>query len=94
MENTPEYLAEQNEVLKNDLANYHWLKERSRFASVSVDFDSTGTYKQHRIVWHVKDHGWISATGQSLDEALDNARHTKTNSDGEHFVDRSGTRGN
>lgn len=90
MENTPEYLAEQNEVLKNDLANYIWLKERERWASVMTDFDNTHTYKQHRVVWFLKGHGWLEATGQSFDEAVENARFTVVNEDGEHYVQRTG----
>ena len=90
MEHTPEYLAEQNEVLKNDLANYIWLKERERWASVMTDFDNTHTYKQHRVVWFLKGHGWLEAKGQSFDEAVENARFTKVNADGESYVERTG----
>lgn len=59
---------------------WDWLHERSRFASVHIDFDR-GTYKQHRAVWHVEGFGWCNAAGQSFEEAVVNAINTRINTE-------------
>ena len=55
-----------------DAKRSQWLAERERWASVCVDFDGTGTYKRHRVVWY-NDNGWNEVEGQSFEEAIDEA---------------------
>ena len=54
-----------------------WLTERERWASVHVEFDRNSVYKEHRVNWYVKDFAWLDASGQSFEEAVDNAMKTK-----------------
>lgn len=64
-----------------DAARYRWLadRDRERFSSVSIDFGplnrETGSakYRQHRVVWHDEERGWIDASGDGLDAAIDAA---------------------
>jgi hypothetical protein len=51
---------------------HDWLSARTRWASVKTDFDRNGVYARHRVVWHVPGE-WLSAEGQSFEEAVDNA---------------------
>lgn len=65
--------APQQDPDKLDAERYRWLQERERWASVRVDFDRDSIYNRHRVVWYSKD-GWNTTEGQSLDEAIDEAR--------------------
>ncbi|WP_439126247.1 MAG: hypothetical protein ACNJA3_28170 (plasmid) [Pseudomonas rhizophila] len=56
---------------------WEWLHERSRFASVQIDFNRDHTYKEHRAVWYVEGFGWCDAKGQSFEEAVMNAINTR-----------------
>ena len=56
-----------------DQKRFDWLKGRSRFASVSVDFNKDFSYKCHRITFHMEGIGWLDAEGQTFDEAVDAA---------------------
>lgn len=86
-EKTINELLQQKPVVITPTTYWDWLNVRERWASVSVDFERGGTYKQHRVTWHVADFGWISATGQSLEEAVANAMVTRVNHEtGEHFT--------
>lgn len=84
-----ESVVAQRDILVQDLANYTWLKERSRWASISTKFDRTHTYQEHYVTWHVPEHGWVHASGQSFDEAVESARRTRINDNDEVYVDRS-----
>lgn len=65
-----------------------WIAERSRWASVYVDFDRNSVYKEHRVVWYVEEIGWLRSSGQSFEEAVDNAIKTKYNTETmEHWVE-------
>ena len=59
---------------REDFELMEWLSVRERFASVRIDFDRTGAYRQHRVTWYVEDYGWASAEGQSIREAVRAAR--------------------
>ncbi|HDS0960487.1 hypothetical protein [Pseudomonas putida] len=66
---------------------WEWLNDRSRFASVIIDFERNDTYKHHRVVWHVKGFGWCDATGQSFEEAVLNAIKTRVDNESlEYFT--------
>jgi hypothetical protein len=60
------------EVMMVEKTRHDWLAERTRWASVSVDFGRGGVYARHRVIWHVPGE-WLSAEGQSFEEAVDNA---------------------
>ena len=61
---------------------HDWLSERSRWAGVSVDFARGGVYMRHRVNWHVPG-AWLSAEGQSFEEAVDNAMLQDARREGE-----------
>lgn len=72
----------------DNLIRIEWLTERRRWASVRVDFDRNSVYKEHRVVWWVEEMGWLNASGQSFEEAVDNAMKTKWNPNTmEHWVE-------
>lgn len=65
-----------------------WLTERERWASIHVDFDRNSVYKEHRVIWYVEEIGWLNASGQSFEEAVDNAIKTKYSTETyEHWVE-------
>lgn len=55
-----------------DTARSQWLSVRERFASVRVDFERGGFYRQHRVCWF-EDDMWHEATGECYEEAIDAA---------------------
>lgn len=65
-------LLAQLEAARLDAARHQWLRERERWASVCIDYDRDGVYRQHRVVWFA-DECWLEACGQSADEAVDAA---------------------
>lgn len=74
---------------KINIDRVHWLSKRERWASISVDFDRQSVYKEHRVNWYVEDIGWLNASGQSFEEAIDNAMNTKYNIETcEHWVEK------
>jgi hypothetical protein len=58
---------------------WEWLNDRKNFAGVSVKFNRDFTYKEHYVTWHVEKFGWVSATGQSFEEAVTSAINTRLN---------------
>lgn len=58
--------------ISNEKRRHDWLAERSRWAGVSVSFDSAGVYRCHTVNWYVPG-AWLRAEGQSFEEAVDNA---------------------
>lgn len=71
-----------------NLKRMDWLTERERWASVQVDFDRNSVYKEHRVNWYVEEIGWLNASGQSFEEAVDNAIKTKYSIETyEHWVE-------
>lgn len=72
----------------NNMTRMEWLTERERWASVMVDFDRNSTYKEHRVVWYDENIGWLNSSGQSFEEAVDNAIKTRYDTEiCEHWVD-------
>jgi hypothetical protein len=73
---------------RNNLKRIQWLTKRDRWASVMVDFDRNSVYKEHRVVWYEEEIGWLNSSGQSLEEAVDNAMKTKYSTETcEHWVE-------
>jgi hypothetical protein len=72
-------MADQFKTDVENLRRMEWLTVRERWASVHVDFDRGGVYREHRVVWHDPRGAWLNATGQSFEEAVDNAMRTEYN---------------
>jgi hypothetical protein len=80
-------MAEQFKTDVENLRRMEWLTVRERWASVLTDFGRGGVYQRHRVVWHDPRGAWLSAEGQSIEEAVDNAMRTEFNAEtGEHYL--------
>lgn len=79
----PDHLYDSKKILEYHLAESltqdgaelcDWLYTRHRWASLSISFSDDGVYIQHNVNWFQALHGgWLSANGQSAQEAIRNA---------------------